>query len=69
MKSKGIQTSIHYPPIHTFTDFNSNYQNCKLPYTEDVAKRLVTLPLFPNIRKDQIQHTVESIKDYFVKKN
>jgi dTDP-4-amino-4,6-dideoxygalactose transaminase len=69
MKSKGIQTSIHYPPIHTFTDFKSNYQNCKLPYTEDVAKRLVTLPLFPNIHNNQIQYTVESIKDYFVKKN
>jgi len=49
LKAEGIQTSIHYPPIHLFTYYRERYGYAEgsLPITEDVCAREVTLPLFP----------------------
>jgi dTDP-4-amino-4,6-dideoxygalactose transaminase len=46
MKAHGIQTSIHYPPIHHFTAYQK-ITNSLLPITENLAEREVTLPLYP----------------------
>jgi dTDP-4-amino-4,6-dideoxygalactose transaminase len=53
MKDRGIQTSVHYPPVHTFSDFE-HYAPCTLPLTEEVAGREVTLPLFPTMTAEQM---------------
>ena len=46
MKERGIQTSIHYPPVHRFSSYLGRYQ-AEVPRTEQVVDRLVTLPLHP----------------------
>jgi dTDP-4-amino-4,6-dideoxygalactose transaminase len=46
MKECGIQTSIHYPPIHRFTSFHGRFA-ADVPNVERVADRLLTLPLHP----------------------
>ena len=53
MKENGIRTSIHYPPIHTFTSYEDDMV-WDLPVTEDVAKREFTLPLFPAMSNDAV---------------
>ena len=60
MKEHGIQTSIHYPPIHTFTSYRSNTE-WNLPVTEDVASREVTLPLYPALADEDILTVVNAI--------
>jgi len=43
---QGIQTSIHYPPVHLFSYYRSLWEeghNHRLPLTEEIASRLVTL--------------------------
>ncbi len=64
MKSEGIQTSIHYPPIHLFSYYKMRYENIdhRLPMTEDVASREVTLPLFPTMSSEQIELVVHHVK-------
>jgi dTDP-4-amino-4,6-dideoxygalactose transaminase len=54
MKAADIQTSIHYPPIHTFSYYRSRYPGIRLAVTEDIASRLVTLPLFPTMSDGQV---------------
>lgn len=50
MKAEGIQTSIHYPPIHLFDFYRQKTGgNFALPITEDIAAREVTLPLYPGM--------------------
>jgi dTDP-4-amino-4,6-dideoxygalactose transaminase len=44
----GIQTSVHYPPIHRFTAFR-DAAGRPLPRTDGVADRLLTLPLYPGL--------------------
>jgi dTDP-4-amino-4,6-dideoxygalactose transaminase len=53
MKEQGIQTSFHYPPIHTFTAYQSD-TTWNLPVTEEVAGREVTLPLYPALTEKDI---------------
>ena len=61
MKENGIQTSIHYPPIHTFTAYQ-NTMSWDLPVTEDVAKREITLPLYPAMSNDDVVVVVSAIQ-------
>ncbi len=61
MKDSGIQTSIHYPPIHKFSAYKNNKHD-DLTITEDVCSRQVTLPLFPSLSSQQEEMVVRSIK-------
>jgi dTDP-4-amino-4,6-dideoxygalactose transaminase len=54
----GVQTSMHYPPIHLFSAYRSEVE---LPLTEEYARRAVTLPLFPGIGEEQIELVVRSL--------
>jgi dTDP-4-amino-4,6-dideoxygalactose transaminase len=62
MRSEGIQTSIHYPPIHRFSYYQKINPNVFLPKSEDVAAREVTLPLYPSMDEEKIQLVVGTIK-------
>lgn len=66
MKQRGIQTSVHYPPVHRFSSYKAKFP-ANLPLTEDVARREVTLPLFPEMSPEQIAYIGEAIKDCFGK--
>ena len=66
MRDKGIQTSIHYPPVHTFSHYRSCYQPGSLPITDEVAARVVTLPLYPDITKEQLEYVIEMMKQWSI---
>ncbi len=45
---RGVQTSVHYPPAHLFTQYASRCPDpASLAMTTDIAAREVTLPLHP----------------------
>lgn len=66
LKSRGIQSSIHYPPIHLFSQYKkySPTGTVRLAVTEDVASREVTLPLFPTMSREDIVYVCDAIKDF-----
>jgi len=61
MRQSGVQTSIHYPPIHTFSYYRQRYTDIYLPITEAVAKREVTLPLYPTMKDEDVEYVVTAI--------
>ena len=61
MKAQGIQTSFHYPPIHTFTAYERRGDGVSLPNTEAVAEREVTLPLYPTLREQDLVKVVQAV--------
>lgn len=64
MKAKGIQTSIHYPPVHRFTFYRQTAAgHTTLPVTESVAERQVTLPLFPGMAVADVEFIVEAARE------
>jgi dTDP-4-amino-4,6-dideoxygalactose transaminase len=62
MKEHGIQTSIHYPPIHTFTSYRDD-RTWQLPVTDEVAAREVTLPLYPMLSNEDVLEVVKAVKE------
>ena len=60
MSRRGIQTSIHYPPIHAFTAYRDR-SSARLPLTEDVAARLITLPFYPSMSDEMVEEVVNSL--------
>ncbi len=68
MKEKGIQTSIHYPPIHQFSAFRemTHPVSQSLAFTETMAAREVTLPLYPTLRDDSIRLVVDAVQSSLV---
>ncbi len=66
---KGIQTSIHYPPIHRFSHYRRLWPgdfDHQLPQTEEVAPRLVTLPLFPTMTPEQLDQVAQAVQSFFL---
>jgi dTDP-4-amino-4,6-dideoxygalactose transaminase len=61
LRDAGIQSSIHYRPIHTFSYYREKYGEIKLPVTDAVAAREVTLPLFPTMSDAQINEVIETV--------
>jgi dTDP-4-amino-4,6-dideoxygalactose transaminase len=66
MKSHGIQTSIHYPPIHKFQAFaGTGLGGGDLPVTENVTGRQVTLPLYPTLKDEEVMVVVQAVHGAF----
>lgn len=49
MWDAGIQTSMHYPPIHKFSWYRARFPSLRLPRTEEYCRRELTLPLHPKL--------------------
>ncbi len=56
---KGIQTSIHFLPIHKFMAYKD--ENVNLPVTEYLSSRIVSLPLFPQITDEEIDYICREV--------
>jgi dTDP-4-amino-4,6-dideoxygalactose transaminase len=59
LRDARIQTSVHYPPIHRFSQYASTSTR-ELPRTDAVAGRILTLPLYGHMRPDQAELVVEA---------
>ncbi len=57
MKAQGVQTSIHYPPVHRFHIYEDDWitRGSLLPLTEEISSRQVTLPLYATMRDEQVE--------------
>lgn len=64
LEQEGIQTNIHYPtPIHLQPACaRYGYQRGLLPVTEEVAPRIVSLPMYPELTEEQIQLVISAVK-------
>ena len=68
MKSKRMQTSIHYPPIHSFSAYADVDRPGRglLPLTDDVASREVTLPLYPGLTDANVVLVANAIHEALI---
>jgi len=64
MRDQGIQTSIHYPPIHQFSYYQERFGDGTgtLPMTEAVGFREVTLPLYPGMTVQDVKRVVDALR-------
>jgi UDP-4-amino-4,6-dideoxy-N-acetyl-beta-L-altrosamine transaminase len=64
MRAANIGVNVHYIPVyrHSYYVANFGFDNNNFPVTEDVFKRIITLPLFPGMESDQLKYVTETIK-------
>jgi dTDP-4-amino-4,6-dideoxygalactose transaminase len=60
LRNRRVQTSVHYPPIHQFSLYTAESVR-SLPRTDEVAPRLMTLPLFPHMANHQVDLVVDAL--------
>ena len=64
MKAYGIGTNVHYIPIYKFTYYRRHFRfrDADYPATEDVFRRIVTLPLYPTMDEAQVHAVVDTAR-------
>lgn len=63
LKARGIASGLHYPiPLHMQPAFKDlGYLQGNFPITEGAAQDILSLPMYPELTLEQIQHTVETL--------
>jgi dTDP-4-amino-4,6-dideoxygalactose transaminase len=66
----GIGTGIHYPiPLHLQKAYQYlNYKKGDFPITERVALEIVSLPMFPQLKQEQLALVTTSVKEFAASK-
>lgn len=65
MNERGVATGLHYPlPLHQQKAYKHlNIADGTLPVTEAVAKRLLSIPMFPELSEEQIAYVAATLKE------
>jgi dTDP-4-amino-4,6-dideoxygalactose transaminase len=61
MSLEGIETGIHYKPIHKMTLYS---QNKKLPITEQIGREIVSIPMHPNLNEKDVGRIIKNVNKF-----
>ncbi|MBX6426560.1 MAG: DegT/DnrJ/EryC1/StrS aminotransferase family protein [Variibacter sp.] len=61
LRDCGIQTTIHYRPVHRLTLYRDLYPSVSLPRTEDFARRELTVPLHLRMPPQAVETVVTAL--------
>ncbi len=63
LKEKGVETLIKDPiPTHFHKGLNLNF---KLPYTELLAKEVISLPMYPELTNEEVNYVADCVKEFY----
>jgi dTDP-4-amino-4,6-dideoxygalactose transaminase len=65
LKEQGIETAVYYPiPLHLITIYkNLGYREGDFPRAERAAREVLSLPMFPELKREEIEFICEAIKE------
>ncbi len=66
---KGIATGLHYPlPLHLQKAYEHlGYKAGAFPVAEKAAARLLSLPMYPELTRSQIEYVTDCVKEFMIK--
>jgi dTDP-4-amino-4,6-dideoxygalactose transaminase len=69
LSDNGISSGLHYPiPLHLQKCFSHlGYKKGDFPVSEDLAQTGLSLPMFAELKDEQIEYVASKIKDFFQK--
>jgi dTDP-4-amino-4,6-dideoxygalactose transaminase len=62
LRRSGIQSSIHYPPVHLFSYYRKLYPSVVLPKSEEFCRRELSLPLHPALEEADVERVVTCLR-------
>lgn len=66
LSEKGIGTGLHYPlPLHLQKAYSQmGFKKGDFPASENAAERLLSLPMFAELTREQVEYVATCIKEY-----
>lgn len=66
---QGIGTGIHYPiPIHLQPFYaDGGFHRGQFPVTEELCDEIISLPMFPEMTTEQVEHVAANVAEFLVK--
>ncbi len=66
LASHGIETSCYFPPIHHFPPYDEpRFRPVELPVTEDLGRRGLALPLYPDLPIEALDEIGDRVQKFF----
>lgn len=67
LDEKRIFSKVYFEPIHMMQLYVDRCKTHKgmLPVTENISQRLLTLPMYPNMTKEELNYMIHSIGEFF----
>jgi len=69
LKKRNIGASVHYIPLHLHSYWKKKYhlKTKNYPIANEVFKRIISLPIFPDMSKKDINDVISAIKEIILK--
>ncbi|NLW68808.1 MAG: DegT/DnrJ/EryC1/StrS aminotransferase family protein, partial [Bacteriovoracaceae bacterium] len=52
----------HFPACHRLSFVRQSFGDVSLPVTDEVAERIISLPLYPGMDEGQVQRVIEAVR-------
>jgi dTDP-4-amino-4,6-dideoxygalactose transaminase len=67
LNNKGISASVHFdPPLHQQKIY-SKYRRGNLKSTNILSKQIATLPIYPDMKKKEIEYIIKTVSKWYRK--
>jgi perosamine synthetase len=63
LRDRRIASGVHYLPVHLQPYYRDRYA-ADVPVTEEVWKRLLTLPMYPDLSEEDLQRVVDAVREF-----
>ncbi len=65
LKARGVGCSVHWRPLHLHPYYEETFRwrAEDFPCATEVWERLVSLPIFPGMREEEIAHVIETVRN------
>src|SRR4030042_1014572 len=69
LSSKGVMSKVYFTPVHLKTIYTKQYgyKEGDLPNTEKLSLKVLNIPLYPNITKEEMDYMIRHIKKFLEK--
>lgn len=64
LKDKGVETLIK-DPVANHLQEGLNLSHFKLPLSEELAKEVISLPMYPELKNEQIEYVINCLKEFY----
>jgi perosamine synthetase len=67
LSGKGITSKVYFEPIHLsrFYRKRRGVRQERLPITEEVSGRVLTLPIYPTMTKEEVGYVCDCVREFF----
>ena len=64
LRQRSIGASVHFdPPVHKQEFYRNNWETADLKNTDIITKRIITLPMYPDLTRNQVDHVVRAVNE------